>query len=345
MVRSRTGLAVLSWALLAGAQAAPPTAPALEAYAFPHRLVEVERGRRLHLHCLGKGSPTVILSAGLGNWSAAWSPVHEEIARTTRACAWDRAGFGFSDPSDAPQTLKETTDDLERLLKRARVKGPYVLVGHSHGGFESLVFADRHPEAVAGMVLVDSTVPDQSDMQRRAAPNVARFLDRYEAEYLAFLKQCEADLRSGKLGIDKADPRQCFDYPANFPDRLKAALRPLDADPRRRATALSLIEHSSNGDDDRAAINPRRSYGSMPLIVLTAGVHRPLPETPSDLLAEYPRLFEAWDRSHDALATLSTRGVNRFVAGAGHSIQRERPEAVIEAVGEVVATPRSDARR
>jgi pimeloyl-ACP methyl ester carboxylesterase len=345
--RPRAGLALLAWVLLPAAQPAPAASsdPALEAYARPHRLVEVERGRRLHLYCLGRGSPTVVLTAGLGQWSAAWSPVHREIARTTRACAWDRAGFGFSDPSGEPQTLKQTTGDLERLLRRAPIEGPYVLVGHSYGGFESLLFADRHPRRVAGMVLVDSTVPDQSAMQREAAPAVARYFDRFEAEYLAFLRQCEADLGSGKLGVDTPDPNQCFDYPQSWPDSLKAAMRSLDADPRRRATARSLIEQSSSGDSDRAAVNRGRHYGAMPLIVLTAGVHRPLPEAPAEILADYPRIFEAWDRSHDVLATLSARGVNRFVAGAGHSIQREKPEAVIAAVREVVATARRERRR
>lgn len=263
----------------------------------------------------------------------------------TRTCAWDRAGFGFSDPSDEPQTLKRTAGDLERLLERASEKGPYVLVGHSHGGFESLMFADRHPRDVVGMVLVDSTVPDQSSMQRRAAPAVRRFFDRFEADYLDFLRQCEADLGSGTLGSGTPDPNQCFDYPPSWPERLKTAMRHLDSDPRRRATARSLIEQSSSGASDRAAVNPRRHYGRMPLIVLTAGVHRPLPEAPAEILAEYPRIFEAWDRSHDVLATLSERGVNRFVAGAGHSIQREKPEAVVAAVREVVARARRERRR
>lgn len=343
MAEYRIGLALLAWALLTGAQ--PPHDPALEAYSRPQRLVEVEPGRRLHLVCLGKGSPTVILTAGLGNWSATWSPVHREIALTTRACAWDRAGFGFSDPSDRPQTLKETTDDLERVLKKGAVKGPYILVGHSHGGFESLTFADRHPRAVAGMVLVDSTVPDQRDMQRRAAPSVARFFDRLEAEYLAFLRQCEADVRSGKLGPETPDPNQCFDYPPGYPDALEAAMRRLDSDPRRRATARSLIELAMADEANKAAIDPERTYGAMPLIVLTAGVHRPHPEAPAEILAEYPRLFDAWDRSHDALARLSARGVNRFVEGAGHSIQRDKPEAVIGAVREVVAMARGAGRR
>ncbi|HEX5868258.1 MAG TPA: alpha/beta hydrolase [Beijerinckiaceae bacterium] len=343
--RSRSFLAFLAWSGLSAAQAPPSPDPALEAYARPQRLVEVERGRRLHLYCLGKGSPTVVLTAGLGQWSVAWSPVHSQIARIARTCSWDRAGFGFSDPSDDPQTLKQTTGDLERLLKRAAGRGPYVLVGHSYGGFESLLFADRHPRSVAGMVLVDSTVPDQSNMQRRAAPAVRRFFDRFEADYLAFLRRCEADVRNGKLGADATDPDHCFDYPASWPDGLKAAIRRLDSDPRRRATARSLIEHSSSGDSDRAAVNPARHYGRMPLIVLTAGVHRPLPDAPAEILADYPRIFEAWDRSHDALATLSERGVNRFVAGAGHSIQREKPEAVVAAVREVIEVARAERRR
>src|ERR1044072_252967 len=166
-------MAILRLAALAAAlPAAPPAASAqtaLDAYARPGRLVEVAPGRRLNILCMGEGSPTVILTAGLGQWSAAWAPVQAEIARRTRVCAWDRAGFGFSDASAERQGLVQTTTDLTLLLHAAGIDGPFVLVGHSAGGFESMIFADPHPERVVGRVLVDSVVLDQARRRRAAA--------------------------------------------------------------------------------------------------------------------------------------------------------------------------------
>jgi len=109
---------------------APQPSPdlGLTVYAKPQLLGELRGGRRIHLFCLGEGSPTVILTAGLPDWVAAWSKVQAPIALETRVCAWDRAGFGFSDPSSAPQDVSHTTTDLEEAFERAKIDGPYVLI-------------------------------------------------------------------------------------------------------------------------------------------------------------------------------------------------------------------------
>ena len=102
-------------------------------------------GRTINLICLGNGSPTVVLTAGLGSWSVVWRWVQPPLARGTRVCAWDPAGFGFSSPSSEPQDAVHLTEDLEQTLKDADVAGPYLMVGHSAGAFVALRFADRHP--------------------------------------------------------------------------------------------------------------------------------------------------------------------------------------------------------
>ena len=317
----------------AGPAASPD--PALEAYARPKRLVEVAPGGECTCSAGARARRPSILTAGLGQWSIAWSPVHGRIAETTRACAWDRAGFGFSDSSAESQTIEQTTGDLMRLLERAGIAGPYVLVGHSAGGFESMMFADRRRGDVAGMVLVNSTVPDQDRLTREAAPAMHRYYGQVEAEQATAMRQCIAGMRPGRPA-----PDGCLDYPPAYPEALKQALSSLDSDPARFATALSLFDYYWSGAASRAMIDPRRSYGAMPLIVLTAGERVPLAGAPADAIAQYPALTANWYRTHDALAALSTLGVNRIVAGAGHSIQRHRPEAVIAAVREVVETAR-----
>ena len=125
------------------------------AYPAPGRLVDVG-GFRLHIHCTGSGSPTVVLDAGLGGSSLDWSLVQPELATTTRVCAYDRAGMGWSDPSPAPRTPAAAADELHRLLVKANITGPYVQVAHSLSGKSARLFARRHRDEVAGLVLVDT---------------------------------------------------------------------------------------------------------------------------------------------------------------------------------------------
>ena len=196
----------VAYAVVENLQAAQPSPDlSLTVYAKPQRLVELRDGRKIHLFCLGKGSPTVILTTGGGDWAASWSKVQAPIALKTRVCAWDRAGFGFSDPSSAPQDISHTTTDLEEAFKRAKIDGPYVLVGYSMGGYETLLFADRHPRQVLGMVLIDPSVPDQDRRARLVAPKYAAFFSDSIDQSAALLKKCAAELRSGVLTIGSPD--------------------------------------------------------------------------------------------------------------------------------------------
>ncbi len=116
----------------------------------------------LHLVCLGDGSPTVVLDAGLGQDAKTWAPVQPDIARFTRVCAYDRAGMGTSSPAARPHTNRQMADELNSLLSAAKIPGPFVLVGHSMGGVNVRLFASKHPENVSAMVLVDSMTGDQA---------------------------------------------------------------------------------------------------------------------------------------------------------------------------------------
>jgi pimeloyl-ACP methyl ester carboxylesterase len=117
-------------------------------------------GYRLYLRCTGQGSPTVVMDASLGADSTTWSQVEPLLARYTRVCVYDRAGLGRSDPAPVPRTTQEMVDDLTTLLRVAGVPGPYVLVGHSIGGFNVQLLARQDGgRTVVGVVLVDATPP------------------------------------------------------------------------------------------------------------------------------------------------------------------------------------------
>jgi pimeloyl-ACP methyl ester carboxylesterase len=318
----------------------PQPAPdlGLTVYAKPQQLVELRDGRKIHLFCLGNGSPTVILTAGLGDWAAVWGNVQAPIARKTRVCAWDRAGFGFSDPSSAPQDVSHTITDLEEAFKRAKIDGPYVLVGHSMGGYESLLFADRHPRLVLGIVLIDPAFPDQDRRLRLVAPKYAAFLSDINEQSAALLKKCAAELRSGVLTIGSPDPNRCFDYPPSFPPELTAALIRLDSNPARLTTEASTLEQFAHSS--QIVVNPERNYGSIPIRVLTTS--DPPPDTPADALAARPPFAAEWLRAHDEMAALSTDGINKTVAGSSHN--NFQPEVVISTVGEVIDKARTNLR-
>jgi pimeloyl-ACP methyl ester carboxylesterase len=154
---------VLVLALLAGAGVvyqAVATGRAQRAQPAPGAMVDVG-GHRLHIACVGQGGPTVVLDAALGNMSAHWARVQQEVARTTRVCAYDRAGLGWSEPGPGPRDADHITSELHTLLGNAGIPGPYVMVGHSFGGLYTQLFAARYPEQVAGVVLVESSHPQQ----------------------------------------------------------------------------------------------------------------------------------------------------------------------------------------
>src|SRR5918993_4763941 len=124
-------------------------------YPAPGELVDVS-GYSLHLNCTGEagGAPTVVMDSGLGGTVLDWQRVQPELAKSTRVCTYDRAGMGWSDPGPQPRTSRQIVSELHTLLGNAGIEGPYVLVGHSFGGVNMQLYASRHPDEVAGMVVV-----------------------------------------------------------------------------------------------------------------------------------------------------------------------------------------------
>jgi pimeloyl-ACP methyl ester carboxylesterase len=149
-----------------------PTAKALPRAApvtvdGPGRLVAIGGGRSLYLVCVGSGSPTVVLEAGLGANAFSWRDVQPQLGRSARTCAYDRAGIGSSVRRPGVHDARDEIDDLRRLLDAAHLDPPYVLVGHSYGGLLIRLFAQSHPDETAGLVLVDAKGRDQ--MRRELA--------------------------------------------------------------------------------------------------------------------------------------------------------------------------------
>jgi len=324
----------------------------LAPYSKPQRVVRIERERTINFVCFGQGSPTVILTAGLEAWSFWWGAVQRPIAERTRVCAWDRAGYGFSSPSPDPQDILHTTADLERALKTAGIRGPYVMVGHSMGAYESLRFTDLHRESVVGIVLVDPAIPDQMGIEARIAPEFAKSSLANGEQLVTQLEDCARKLGGDTVNGRAPEVERCAaarGVPDVFP-HLQASIARLNIDRARLLTQASLNKEFYSGTDSREVTSARRRYGDMPLIVLTGGLDEPAALSAvhasagtgksADLeeLGKQIKRFlqEAWGPAHDAYAALSTRGRNQLVPDAGHNIQIEKPEVVIAAVVEVL---------
>jgi pimeloyl-ACP methyl ester carboxylesterase len=320
---------------------APPAPEVLAAYASTADAVRLPDGRLINFVCMGEGSPTVILTPGMGDVSfGAWPAVQPQLARTTRVCAWDRPGFGFSDGTSVSPTVATTAADLEAALAAGRIPGPYVLVGHSLGSYESLLLADRRPDWVVGMVLVDPSIPDQNARAQRAGIPTP---DPAANPIVQTFRRCAEEIRAGRARFGGPDPSGCFAYPPQWPPALVQALGNKVSDPAQYETMAAFV--TSGTVNSALVVNPSRDYGDMPLIVLTAGMApTPPPGASAEQLRAMAALDVEWNRGHDELAALSSRGINARVPGARHDIQGTKPQVVIDAVEAVVAEARAAAR-
>jgi pimeloyl-ACP methyl ester carboxylesterase len=278
-------------------------------YPAPGQLVDVG-GFRLHIDCVGTGSPTVVLDAGLGGSSLDWSLVQSELGQTTRVCAYDRAGMGWSDPGPQPRTPSQIARELHMLLTNAGIAGPYVLVGHSLGGKNVRMFALQHPGQVAGMVLVDArseyvdahTSPAEVQAFPQALANQA--IQYRVARSLGLIRLIGASLWGGP-----AMPRAT---------RTEGVLLTT----AQRGVEATTAEGLERATDD-AQLQAAPALGDRPLIVLAS--EQNMTATPS------------WAEAQRRMAALSTNGRLIVPAGSGHSIHWEQPALVIDAVRQVIA--------
>ncbi|PWF49333.1 alpha/beta hydrolase [Massilia glaciei] len=342
--------AVGACALSATAFAADTPPPLIDgaAYTQAQRMVEIEPGRRLNLYCVGTGSPTVVFEAGLADAINVWGLVQPAISQQTRTCAYERAGVAFSDAGTRASTSQNIVDDLHRLLVAAEIKPPYLLVGHSSGGLSARLFATTFPLDVVGMVLVDPTVEDQAEAYR-ALDSKKRDARQWDLDTVeSGLQEARACVAAAKAGFvaDSAMLKKCISapYPAQLSEAVKAANLKFEMTPAHQQAALSENEHvfRASADQVRAA---RRSYGTLPLVVLTRS-----PSTPRNpLTAEEQAVKAVRDQVvvtlHENVAKLSARGVHEIVPGAGHYIQLEKPMAVIDAIKRVLAISAEEPRR
>lgn len=279
-------------------------------YPAPGQLIDV-RGHRLHLHCAGSGTPTVVLQSGLGETEDYWGWIWPDVASDTRVCMYDRPGRGWSDPASTPQDGVAVAVDLQTLLTRAHEPGPFVLVGHSSGAQYVRIFAGRYPELVAGMVLLDGQPADAFEG-----------LPSYPLFYGVFQRVFAVLPTLARLGVGRA----VVHAPPALPAHARATYRVHHASPR---FYRSLRDEFDELPASLAQARSVQSLGDRPLVVVTASQHA----------------LAGWLPLQDRMATLSTDSSHRIVPHTHDALITDQMAArtSIQAIHDVVQAVRSNA--
>lgn len=294
-------------------------------FPMPGRMVDVG-GRRIQVDCRGTGSPTVVFQSGLDALgSLAWAAVHDSVAKTTRACAYSRAGIMWSDPSPMPVTSIAVANDLHNALAAAGESGPFVMVGHSLGGPYVMTFTRLYGTDVAGLVLVDPSHPDQIARLERATgtqvtPPTGALAFGSAVNRTGLVRALAGDIAPAHAPQIVHEAATAF-----IPQSVNSLLR------EARALPLSFVD---GGLD--------RKLGDRPLVVLSAMARL------SDDELKVQRLTRAqsdafrieWKALQEEESQWSTRGSHILVDDATHYIQFDRPDVVVGAVFDVVTAVR-----
>jgi pimeloyl-ACP methyl ester carboxylesterase len=296
-------------------------------------------GRTLNIYCSGDGSPTVVLENAVGY---RWMPIQREVATFTHACWYDQAGHGWSDPGPKPRTSAAVASDLNALLRAAAVPPPYVLVGASGDGFPVRVFAGRHLNEVAGVVLVDAVHEDQYGREPRSSLGWANRLPAPVRSDCTRWRQQPVKsglirlmLRPTRAAIARRQPPRGM-----TPDEAQYLFFLSTLPTSFTVEAEDARNWKASADEARNA----NTLGDRPLIVLTAG-RFDTPHNPADL-AEARAFHHTWvNELQPKLARLSSRGRQIILEDSGHGIQFEAPDALIGVIREIVGESRAGQQR
>lgn len=302
----------------------------------PGRLVRVNK-RLMHLHVMGEGIPTVVFESGMGASCLSWTHVQPAVAEFSRAVSYDRAGHGWSDLAREPRTAQQIAQELHTLLEAARVPAPYVLVGHSFGGYVTRAFAHLYRKDVVALVLVDSIHPAEWGNPTPEQQGVISVGLRY-ARIAAWLARFGV-VRFCLSRVAQGSPRIAWSAANAFGARVSTTVQRIAGEIRKLPEPLlpvvqgfwsqpksfvSLGQHVAALPVSAAQAAAVNSLGDLPVVVLS-GDHHPEP-------------YANWQRD---LAQLSSRGVQMVAGECGHWIHLDRPELVTQVIHEVVVAARS----
>jgi pimeloyl-ACP methyl ester carboxylesterase len=300
-----------------------PQAQPSQTYPPPGRLIDVG-GRKLHLNCSGKGSPTVILVAGGAAFSIDWALVQPKVAESTRVCSYDRAGLAWSDSGPADETVEQTIGDLHTLLRKAKERGPYVLVGASIGGVFIRAYQHAFPNEVAGLVFTNS-----ANRVGKMVKGKGGLLWELTEDELRSAYPLPPTVTKGPMPTREREP---FD---RLPPELQAIRLWLD------------VRLWEKWDRDKAGpeadLSWRREF-LREFDETEAGMKPPLGKLPVIVVSSDPVAGETERRSRDVAAArldfLSSNTAHITAKGSGHEIHLYQPEVVVQALLRAISAVR-----
>lgn len=302
------------------AQTDPPYA---STYAHSARLIDVGGGRKLNLVCMGQGSPTVLFEAGVSDWSSKWILVQPAIARRVRACSYDRAGMGYSDPEPPHFSLRNLAADLHALVHAAPIATPFVLVGHSMGGGLALLYTELYPQDVSGLVLIDPwNAYFFSHMNDATHGKFAAMRLAHLASYRACVQQSASEVLTPGTALFEGctDPER----PSMGPTLIAArhAVEVTSSYQQAQLQDLTTLNTTQPTELNTAT----RNLGPLPLTVITTG--RVFPDYGIGSGAESRMYYD----SNSSIAAQSSRSIHLRFPKQPHNIILTQPSAVIDAI-------------
>jgi pimeloyl-ACP methyl ester carboxylesterase len=297
-------------------------------YLPPGQMVDVG-GYRLHLYCTGHGNPTVVLEGGLGGPALEWTLVQRQLEETTRVCSYDRAGLGWSDPSPFPRTSRKMAEELHTLLHNAGIEGPFVLVGHSLGGFTVRFFAHEYPDETMGLVLVASG--NEND-KARMPPEYRKIEESNKQSDRLFTAVTPFGITriAGNIGLLSSFTSLLAKFPPNLQTEFIALTFY-----RSQYWATAYAELSAL-DESKVQVAAIGSLGDLPLIVLSGSpdVSRLPPSFPVE------QIRKTFKDLQEELTSLSSHSTHIVCDTCDHYIPMTNPDLVVNAIKQMVADMR-----
>jgi pimeloyl-ACP methyl ester carboxylesterase len=295
-------------------------------------------GYKLHLHCIGEGTPAVLLIPGAGDYSFDWSRIHADLGKKTRTCSYDRAGFAWSDVGPNPRTMRQEAWEIHELLSRARIQTPVLLVGHSIGGLIARVVARDFPKDVAGIVMVD---PTHEDTQLFYQGKIVRVRESATARAIppVVTHQSQAPKASPAQLREFAEMQRMMGKPKIEPpfDKLDPSAQELrrwaEGDSVKRPAIQEEFwpEELKKLHDDR--LRDPQPLAAKPLIVVAAGLQDPLQdEATAEQRAQMGAVADEKRAQKRNLASLSRNSLFLIDTLSGHHVQLEDPATVLRAI-------------
>lgn len=266
---------------------------------------------RLHIHCTGEGSPTVVFDSGIGGFSLEWTKIQKNLTKNNlKVCSYDRAGYGWSDSGPKPRTTVRITKELKTLLTQANIPGPYFLVGHSFGGYNVRYFASEYPKLTAGLILIDSSHPLQFNTLEFKKIKPTKHINSFR---INIIKPVIAD---------------------NYPEKNKRVAYILMSTNKSKRTLMDELENMEISAIQLAERSNHKTY-NLPVTLITRGKRA----WPNNKFGN--RREQQWTKLQYDLENISDNTTHHFAYKSGHAIHLDEPKLVTDKILSAIIKSRS----